>query len=363
MIEFDINLLLVPLALLFTLVWAYDYFIAKKYTYLPKFERAHKRAKKALPKHKRALAKAQKAHGLSLTDSELSSRMAHNDLPVPIVKAYQDYQKTCITLAQDAQAPALVRWSYDTWWIVIAIIAVRSWLIEPMMIPSSSMVPTLHTGDFILVNKFAYGLRLPIVNYEFLRIGRPAHGDVVVFRYPQNPRISYIKRVIGVGGDTVAMQNGALFVNGKPLELSEQSYTMRPNFVATLFPAVIESTQLSGEQRAQLGVQEESMARYSQEKLGVHTYLVRTLGIDASQYAPFLQSVSPNVVASGGKDWQVVVPNEQFFVMGDNRDRSQDARFWGFVEARHLAGRAEAVWAHKNAGLSLPNPLYFHFID
>ena len=106
------------------------------------------------------------------------------------------------------KSTAPVRWAYDFFPILAIVLVVRSFLIEPFNIPSSSMVPTLYTGDFIAVNKYAYGIRLPLVNTKVLDLGAPQHGDVVVFRYPENPKIYYIKRVIGVGGDTVSFNKG-----------------------------------------------------------------------------------------------------------------------------------------------------------
>lgn len=198
-------------------------------------------------------------------------------------------------------------------------------------------------------------MRLPITHTKILSLGRPQNGDVVVFRYPQNPSMNYIKRVIGVSGDTVAMQNGELFVNGKALGVYPSDYAMPNTLYGGLYPQQISGRTLSVDERIALGNKEETYAQYHEESLGEHHYVARTLGIDASQYAPFLQSVSPKVVASAGKDWQVVVPEGQYFMMGDNRDRSEDSRFWGFVPEANLAGKATYIWMHKEAGLHLPS--------
>lgn len=355
LVNFDINLILVPLALLFTLVWAYDYFVAKKYTYLPRLERSKKHTAKSLKSAQNTLKKALQRHALSLTESELSAHAQSGNLPDDVMTAYAEIQKNRTILAQEANAPMLVRWSYDTWWLLLLIVFGRAFIIEPFGIPSSSMVPTLYTGDFIVVNKFAYGLRLPITHTKILPLSQPQNGDVVVFRYPQNPNINYIKRVIGVSGDTVAMQNGELFVNGKALGVNPSDYTMPNALYGGLYPSQINGQTLSINERGDLGSKEETQARYHEEMLGNHRYIARTLGVDASQYAPFLQSVSPSVVMSGGRDWQVVVPEGQYFMMGDNRDRSEDSRFWGFVPEKNLAGKATYIWMHKEAGLHLPS--------
>ena len=250
------------------------------------------------------------------------------------------------------------RWAYDFFPILAIVLVVRSFLIEPFNIPSSSMVPTLSTGDFIAVNKYAYGIRLPLVNTKVLDLGAPQHGDVVVFRFPLNPKQYYIKRVIGVGGDTVSFNNGQLSVNGKAIPTTPANFTPDPKMTAQLYPPGKTETGevVTAEQAAQLGNQEEQTARYLQESPSSnHQHLVRYLG-DKNwfQYASFLQQASPQLMASQGQQWQLTVPKGHYFVMGDNRDRSADGRFWGFVPDENLAGIAVYVWTHKASGLSLP---------
>ena len=256
------------------------------------------------------------------------------------------------------KSTAPVRWAYDFFPILAIVLVVRSFLIEPFNIPSSSMVPTLYTGDFIAVNKYAYGIRLPLVNTKVLDLGAPQHGDVVVFRYPENPKIYYIKRVIGVGGDTVSFNNGQLSVNGKAIATTPANFTPNPKMTAQLYPPGKTETGevVTAEQAAQLGNQEEQTAQYVQESPSSnHQHLVRYLG-DKNwfQYASFLQQASPQLMASQGQQWQLTVPKGHYFVMGDNRDRSADGRFWGFVPDENLAGKAVYVWTHKASGLSLP---------
>lgn len=256
------------------------------------------------------------------------------------------------------KSTAPVRWAYDFFPILAIVLVVRSFLIEPFNIPSSSMVPTLYTGDFIAVNKYAYGIRLPLVNTKVLDLGAPQHGDVVVFRFPLNPKQYYIKRVIGVGGDTVSFNNGQLSVNGKAIATTPANFTPDPKMTAQLYPPGKTETGevVTAEQAAQLGNQEEQTARYLQESPSSnHQHLVRYLG-DKNwyQYASFLQQASPQLMASQGQQWQLTVPKGHYFVMGDNRDRSADGRFWGFVPDENLAGKAVYVWTHKASGLSLP---------
>ncbi|MFN3562884.1 MAG: signal peptidase I, partial [Moraxella osloensis] len=164
------------------------------------------------------------------------------------------------------KSTAPVRWAYDFFPILAIVLVVRSFLIEPFNIPSSSMVPTLYTGDFIAVNKYAYGIRLPLVNTKVLDLGAPQHGDVVVFRFPLNPKQYYIKRVIGVGGDTVSFNNGQLSVNGKAIATTPANFTPDAKMTAQLYPpGKTETGELvTAEQAAQLGNQEEQTAQYVQ---------------------------------------------------------------------------------------------------
>lgn len=251
----------------------------------------------------------------------------------------------------------LVRWAYDFFPVLAVVLVVRSFLIEPFNIPSSSMVPTLYTGDFIAVNKYAYGVRLPLTYNKVLDTGEPEHGDVAVFRYPENPSIYYIKRVIGLPGDTVSYDNGTLAINDVPVKTKTVSFTANTDLTSQLYlPGQIAPGQILTEERAAaMGQQEEREAQYFAETQGDTTHLVRYLtDMNSAQYAPFLQQQAPEVVSSEGTQWRIQVPEGQYFVMGDNRDRSADGRFWGFVPEQNLAGKAVYIWMHKPPGLNLP---------
>ncbi|WP_440454494.1 signal peptidase I [Psychrobacter sp. ASPA161_9] len=251
----------------------------------------------------------------------------------------------------------LVRWAYDFFPVLAVVLVVRSFLIEPFNIPSSSMVPTLYTGDFIAVNKYAYGVRLPLTYNKVLDTGSPEHGDVIVFRYPENPSIYYIKRVIGLPGDTVSYNQGQIAINDVPVDTKSVNFDANTDLTAQLYPAgqVMPGQVLTENEATQMGQQEEDQAQYFQETQGENKHLVRYLSdMNSSQYAPFLQQQSPEVVSSAGTEWQVTVPDGDYFVMGDNRDRSADGRFWGFVPDENLAGKAVYIWMHKPPGLNLP---------
>ncbi len=220
-----------------------------------------------------------------------------------------------------------IAWAYDFWPVLAVVLMVRSFIVEPFNIPSESMVPTLETGDFILVDKSAYGVRLPIINSKVFGSGTPERGDVVVFRYPPQPSINYIKRVIGVSGDTVRFENNQLSINGQP----------------------VVSTLLTDRET-------HSYEQFYQENIDGKTHLMRDLiGISAASQAPFVNTAnSGEFMGRAGDVWQVVVPAGHYFVMGDNRDQSADSRFWGFVPDANLSGRAFYIWMHKEKGLKLP---------
>lgn len=253
-----------------------------------------------------------------------------------------------------------VRQAYDFFPILMVVLIVRSFIVEPFNIPSSSMVPTLYTGDFITVNKTAYGLRLPLLNTKVLDTGSPQHGDVAVFRFPENPKQYYIKRVIGLPGDTVSYDNGVLSINGEAMPTEQVDFTANEALVNGLYPegTEINNETLNEQQAIKLSQYEESLVSYSKEQIGEHTHLIRDIdGFESAARldATFLREHSPNVVATEGKQWQIKVPEEQYFVMGDNRDSSKDGRFWGFVPDKNLAGKASYIWMHKEAGLKMPS--------
>jgi signal peptidase I len=202
-----------------------------------------------------------------------------------------------------AKEPLLVEYARAFFPVILIVFALRSFVVEPFRIPSGSMLPSLVVGDFILVNKFAYGIRLPIVNVKVIGIGEPHRGDVAVFRYPRNESVNYIKRVIGLPGDRVVYEDKKVYINGKLMRQgSVMPYAVRED-----------------------GKLEYETARVTENLDGVEHSILLSPGRDrsASEY---------------------IVPPGEYFVMGDNRDHSNDGRYWGFVPERNLVGRAFFIW-------------------
>ncbi len=201
--------------------------------------------------------------------------------------------------------PAWADLSRSMFPVLAFVLVLRSFIVEPFQIPSGSMLPTLQIGDFILVNKFSYGLRLPVVNTKIVPISDPLRGDVVVFKFPNNPSVNYIKRLVGLPGDVVAYRNKTIFING--LEQKQQ-------FIAKLVPN---------------NLMDESLSEVNHQIFN-----------------------TPSRVGIEG-EW--TVPEGKYFVMGDNRDNSNDSRYWGFVPDSLMVGKAFAVWMHWPAFLSIPD--------
>jgi len=215
--------------------------------------------------------------------------------------------------------PWWLDWTAGLFPVILVVFVLRSFLFEPFKIPSGSMVPTLLVGDLILVNKFTYGVRLPVLNKKIIENQSPQRGDVVVFRYPPDPRLDYIKRVVGVPGDEVAYVNQRLNINGKEVPMQplgeyydEDSMRYAPQFSEKL-----------GEQPHRLLVDPKRPAFFG--------------GLE-KRY-PFVENCRYTAEGVTCK-----VPPGHYFMMGDNRDNSQDSRFWGFVPDENIVGRAFYVW-------------------
>lgn len=203
--------------------------------------------------------------------------------------------------------PPIMEWGGSFFPVLAVVLVLRSFVIEPFVIPSGSMIPTLEVGDYILVNKYDYGLRLPVFGNKILDVGAPERGDVMVFFPPHQDRY-FIKRVVGLPGDVIRYGNKRLVINGEPVP-AEVSGPVTPGD-----PFMLAVSETLGEAE--------------------HTIHVDTGRRDRA------------------REWRV--PEGHYFMMGDNRDRSDDSRSWGFVPEENIVGRAVAVWMHKEPGLSWP---------
>ena len=217
------------------------------------------------------------------------------------------------TRAEEAlREPVVTEYARSFFPVLLLILLFRSFLAEPFKIPSGSMMPTLLVGDFILVNKFAYGLRLPVLNTKILAVGEPKRGDVFVFRYPENPKEDYIKRVIGLPGDEITYRNKTLFINGKEIPES---------YLGPYTGPTEPSNRMNG-------------AQVKLEQLEGADHRIMEL---------------PQFQIGHEGTWKV--PDGYYFAMGDNRDNSLDSRFWGFVPEANLVGKALIIWMNWDDGI------------
>lgn len=219
--------------------------------------------------------------------------------------------------AELLRQPTWIEYSGSFFPVIALVFFLRSFLYEPFKIPSSSMVPTLVTGDLILVNKFTYGIRLPIINTKIIDINEPQRGDVMVFKYPKNMSLDYIKRVIGVPGDKIVYKNKRLTINGE-----EVSYQPLPDYL------------------------NEERLNYSKQFMEHLPDVPHKILND--ERAPVYINPQPfpqqDLCSYNAEGLVCTVPSGHYFMMGDNRDNSEDSRFWGFVPEENIVGKAFFVW-------------------
>lgn len=240
---------------------------------------------------------------------------------VPVVPGLTSAQQQ--ELKEEARAQA----AKMSWWVeygvsffpvILFVFILRSFIFEPFRIPSGSMLPTLKSGDFILVNKFQYGIRLPIINKKLIPIQNPKVGDALVFKYPVEPSIDYIKRVVGLPGQTVRYEGNQLYIDGKQVPITPHGQYFEPdrnNYVSEFTESLGANTN-----QILLNMQEEQ----------VFMPITRF---------PYIENCTYRRHAV-----ECLVPEGNYFVMGDNRDNSLDSRYWGFVPDENIVGRAFFIW-------------------
>jgi signal peptidase I len=219
------------------------------------------------------------------------------------------------------------RLSVRPWWVeytagffpvIVVVFALRSFLFEPFRIPSGSMIPTLQIGDLILVNKYEYGIRLPVLNRTVLELGHPKRGDVIVFRYPHDTSQDFIKRVVGLPGERIEYRNHVLRINGTEVSLRPMDRYYDPARLQTY-------------------------QQYS-ERLDASEHRVIFVDGDGVSAHIAMQHTNPDACVYSDGGVACTVPQGCYFVMGDNRDNSEDSRFWGFVPDRNIVGHAFFIW-------------------
>lgn len=214
------------------------------------------------------------------------------------------------------KTPKWLQYSAEFFPVLLAVFVLRSFLVEPFKVPSGSMIPTLQIGDYIAVNKFTYGIRLPVINTKIVDLGSPQRGDIAVFRYPKDESVAYVKRIVALPGDEIQYQDKRLMINGQEL-----AYQAQEPYLDT----------------ANMRHADKFIEGYP-GALGGHRHIVIN---DPERFAFAFGSLpNQNFCQSGNGILTCKVPVGQYFVMGDNRDNSADSRYWGFVPEKNLVGRA-----------------------
>ncbi|MVW77884.1 signal peptidase I [Bordetella sp. 02P26C-1] len=217
-----------------------------------------------------------------------------------------------------ARAPWWVEYAVSFFPVILFVFVLRSFVVEPFRIPSGSMLPTLQSGDLILVNKYDYGVRLPVIDKKIIDVGSPQRGDVVVFRYPVDTSVDYIKRVVGLPGDEVAYVDKKLYINGELVPHVKDGEYFEPDRVSYI-------------------------AQYK-EKLGEVDHQILLDENKPQVYGPIWQFPYIQNCQYARNGVRCKVPEGNYFVMGDNRDNSADSRYWGFVPDENIVGKAFFIW-------------------
>jgi signal peptidase I len=269
-----------------------------------------------VPKRKKKLAKIdndiknsiqKKLAGLAEETSKVQREIAKKDFEKSL-NISANKQREAIN-----ELPVLIDLARSLFPVFLIVLLLRSFLVEPFRIPSGSMMPTLLVGDFILVNKYIYGIKLPVLNKKIIEIGKPERGDVAVFRYPKDHSIPYIKRVVGLPGDDLEyhFDNKTVYING---EIATQE-------MVEIYKGVGKGSNMTG-------------AEHRLENLGNITHDILLLPDRLSMPSRGLD----------GRILKIKIPENKYFVFGDNRDNSRDSRYWGFVDDSEFVGKAFFIW-------------------
>ena len=317
LMNFDFSLILVILSGATGAIWLIDHFVFAKFRFnrLSQFLAERRVSNEELQLYLNSLDENSNPAKATTENTEAGKDVSK--------KADPARKKILEQAAAIYRDPVPVEYAKSLFPILFAVLILRSFLFEPFQIPSGSMIPTLNVGDFIVVNKFAYGLRLPVTGTRILNIGEPKRGDVMVFVPPHDSRY-FIKRVIGLPGDHVRYAGNIVYVNNEPLPQDE------------------------------VGILQDQGIKLSHETIGGLTHSIHT---DAPQrFAHDYEWLDTAGTLHEGwlKPEGMVVPEGQYFMMGDNRDGSEDSRYWGPASEDKIVGKAVAVWMHKEPGWHLP---------
>ena len=219
-------------------------------------------------------------------------------------------------LAKGAKEPLIVDYARSFFPVLLLVWVIRSFIAQPYRVPTGSLEPTVLPGDFMVVSQFSYGIRLPVINTKIIEVGEPKRGDIALFRWPVNPSVIFVKRVIGLPGDHVVYKQKTLYINGAKMEqkLVGDSFDFEPGSGGYKYPAYEKTENLMGIH---------------------HSILIREHGNE-------------------NMETDVIVPPGHYFMMGDNRDDSDDSRVWGFVPEGNLVGKAQLIWLSWDSDAHMP---------
>lgn len=285
--SWNFALILFILLVVTGVIWCYDFFVARR------------------------------ARASRMREAAAQYDASHGTGNVPVDSSDIASQRQA-AVTEAGRVPWWIEYAVSFFPVILFVFVLRSFVVEPFRIPSGSMLPTLQSGDLILVNKFSYGIRLPVLDKKVIDVGKPERGDVMVFRYPVEPDVDYIKRIVGLPGDEIAYVDKKLYVNGKEVPHIRDGDYYEPDRVSYV-------------------------AQFN-EKLGDAEHQILLDPRRAQEYSPIWAFPYQQNCQYARNGLRCTVPPGNYFVMGDNRDNSADSRYWGFVPDQNVVGRAFFVW-------------------